>query len=56
MSGDNEDVHPAGGVLDDEEGMQPVQGGRLRVGQGAGQDRVRLRAREFRSTTVRLVG
>jgi hypothetical protein len=28
MGGDAEDVHPAGGVLDDEERIQPAQGGR----------------------------
>jgi hypothetical protein len=40
-------VYPAGGVLDDEERIQPVQGDRLKVEQVAGQDRVRLRAQEF---------
>ena len=53
VGGDAEDVHAAGGVLDDEERVQPVQGDRVEVEQVAGQDRVRLRAQELASTTVR---
>jgi hypothetical protein len=36
-----------GGVLDDEECMQPAQGDRLLVGQVAGQDRLRVCAQEL---------
>jgi hypothetical protein len=42
---DSEDVHAAGGMLDDEEGIQPAQGDRLEMEQVAGQDRIRLRLR-----------
>ena len=42
MRGDAEDVHAAGGVLDDEERVEPVQGDRLEVEQVARHDRVRL--------------
>ena len=47
VGGDPEDVHPAGGVLDDEECIEPVQGDRLKMQQVAGQDRVRLRPQEL---------
>src|SRR3954452_8591873 len=46
VGGDAEDVHPAGGVLNDEERIQPAQGDRLQMQQVAGQDRVRLRPQE----------
>jgi hypothetical protein len=36
MRGDAEDVHPAGGVLDDEERVEPPQRDRLEVEQVAG--------------------
>jgi hypothetical protein len=39
---DSEDVHAAGGVLDDEERVKPVQGDGVEVKQVAGQDPVRL--------------
>src|SRR5215213_2006101 len=47
VSGDAEDVYAAGGMLDDDEDMQPVQGGGVEMAQVAGQDRVRLRGQEF---------
>jgi hypothetical protein len=47
VGGDPEDVHPAGGVLDDEECIEPAQGDRLQMQQVAGQDRVRLRPLEI---------
>jgi hypothetical protein len=47
VGGDAEDVHAAGGVLDDEERVQPPQGDGLNMEQVAGQDRVRLRAEEL---------
>jgi hypothetical protein len=47
VGGDPEEVHPAGGVLDDEECIEPVQGRRLKMQQVAGQDRVRLRPQEL---------
>ena len=47
MRGDAEDVHPAGGVLDDEERVQPVQGDGVEVEQVAGEDRVRLGPQEL---------
>ena len=53
VGGDAEDVHAAGGVLDDEERVQPVQGDGVEVKQVAGQDRVRLRAQELASRSVR---
>jgi len=46
VSGDSKDVHPAGGVLDDEERIQPA-GDRLQMQQVAGQDRVRLGPQEL---------
>jgi hypothetical protein len=42
MRGDAEDVHPAGGVLNDEERIQPAQVDGVEVEQVAGEDRVRL--------------
>ena len=42
MGGDAEDVHPAGGVLDDEERIQPAQGDGVEVEQVTGEDRVGL--------------
>jgi hypothetical protein len=47
MRGDAEDVYPAGGVLDDEERIQPAQGDGVEVEQVAGEDRVRLGAQEL---------
>ena len=38
---------PAGGVLDDEERVEPVQGDGVEVEQVAGEDRVRLGLQEF---------
>src|SRR4051812_14771621 len=46
-AGDSEDVHPAGGVLDDEERVEPVQGDRVEVEQVAGQDRICLRPQKL---------
>ena len=48
VGGDAQDVYPAGGVLDDEERVEPVQGDRVDVEQVAGQDRLGLRAEELR--------
>jgi hypothetical protein len=48
VGGDAQDVHPAGGVLDDEERVEPVQGDRVEVKQVAGQDRMCLRLEELR--------
>ena len=47
VGGDPEDVHAAGGVLDDEERVEPVQGDGVEVEQVAGEDRVRLGLQEF---------
>ena len=47
VRGDAEDVHPAGGVLDDEERVEPVQGDRVEVEQVTGEDRVRLGPQEL---------
>jgi hypothetical protein len=47
VGGDAEDVYAAGGVLEDEEDIQPVQGDGVEVKQVAGQDRVCLRAQEL---------
>ena len=52
VGGDAEDVHPAGGVLDDEEDIQPAQSDRLKVEQVAGEDRVRFGRAETPSTMV----
>jgi hypothetical protein len=48
MSGDSEDVDVAGGVLDDEERIEPVQSDRVDVEQVAGHDRLGLRVKELR--------
>jgi hypothetical protein len=40
-------VHAAGGVLDDEEGVEPVQGDRVEMEQVAGEDAVGLRSEEL---------
>ena len=48
VGGDAEDVHAAGGVLDDEERVEPVQGDRVEVEQVAGEDRLGLRSEELR--------
>ena len=42
VCGDPQDVHSPGGVLDDEERIQPVQGDGVEVEQVARQDGVRL--------------
>jgi hypothetical protein len=42
VGGDAEDVYAAGGVLDDEERVEPVQGDGVEVEQVAREDRVRL--------------
>src|SRR6476660_6512207 len=47
-SGDAEDVDAAGGVLDNEERVEPLQGDRVGVEHVAGQDRVGLQAEELR--------
>jgi hypothetical protein len=47
VGGDAEDVHPAGGVLDDEERVEPVQGEGVEVEQVAGEYRVRLGPQEL---------
>jgi hypothetical protein len=47
MSGDAEDVHAAGGVLDDEERVEPVQRDRVEVEQVAGHDGLGLRVEEL---------
>jgi hypothetical protein len=47
MRGDTQDVHPAGGVLDDEERIQPAQGDRVEVEEVAGEDRVGLGPQEL---------
>jgi hypothetical protein len=44
MRGDPEDVHPAGGLLDDEERVEPVQGDGVEVKQVASENPVRLPA------------
>ena len=48
MGGDPEDVHPAGGVLDDDERVEPVQRDGVQVEQVAGEDRLWLCAEELR--------
>ena len=48
VGGDAEDVYAAGGVLDDEERVEPVQGDRVEVEQVAGQDRLGLGVEELR--------
>ena len=47
VRGDAEDVYAAGGVLDDEERVEPVQGDGVEVEQVAGEDRVGLRPQEL---------
>ena len=47
VRGDPEDVDAAGGVLDDEERVEPVQGDGVEVKQVAGQDPVRLGSQEL---------
>ena len=47
VGGDAEDVHAAGGVLGDEERVQPVQGDRVEMEQVAGEDAVGLRPEEL---------
>jgi hypothetical protein len=47
VGGDAEDVHAAGGVLDDEERVEPVQGDGVEVEQVAGEYRVRLGPQEL---------
>ena len=44
VRGHAEDVHAAGGVLDDEEDVEPAQGDRVEVEQVAGEDAVGLRS------------
>jgi hypothetical protein len=46
MSGDAEDVYLAGGVLDDEERVEPAQDDRVEVEQVAGKDHVSLGLQE----------
>ena len=47
MCGDAQDVYPAGGVLDDEERVEPVQGDRVEMEQVARDDRLGLRMEEL---------
>jgi hypothetical protein len=47
VSGDAEDVHATGGVLDDKERIEPVQGEGVEVEQVAGEDCVRLCSQEL---------
>ena len=47
VGGDTQDVYAAGGVLDDEERVEPVQGDGVEVEQVAREDRVRLGPQEF---------
>ena len=47
MRGDAEDVYAPGAVFDDEERIPPVQGDGVEMEQIAGQDRVRLRRRNW---------
>jgi len=47
VGGDPEDVHAAGGVLDGEERVEPVQGDGVEVEQVTREDRVRLGLQEF---------
>ena len=41
-------MHAAGGVFDDEEGVEPVQGDGVEVEQVAGEERLGLRVEELR--------
>ena len=43
VCGDAQDVHPPGGVLDDEERVEPVQADRVEMEDVAGEDRLGLR-------------
>jgi hypothetical protein len=45
VGGDTQDVYAAGGVLDSEERVQPVQGDGVEVKQVTGEDRVSLTCR-----------
>ena len=45
VGGDAQDVHPPGGVLDDEEDVEAAQGDGVEVEQVAGEDGVGLRSR-----------
>ena len=47
VGSDAKDVHPAGGVLDDEEAIQPVQRDGVEVEQVAGEDSARLGSQEL---------
>jgi hypothetical protein len=47
VRGDTEDVHAAGGVLDNEEGVQPAQDDGVQMKQIAGHDPMRLCAQEL---------
>ncbi len=47
MGGDAEDVDAAGGVLDDEEDVEPVQGDRVEMEQVARDDCLGLRVEEL---------
>jgi hypothetical protein len=46
VGGDAENVHAAGGVLDDEEDVQPAQGDGVEMEQIAGHDAMRLSSQE----------
>jgi hypothetical protein len=46
VGGDAEDVHPAGGVFDGEERVEPVQGDRVEVEHVTREDRPGLRLEE----------
>jgi hypothetical protein len=48
MGGDAQDMDAAGGVLDDEERVEPVQGDRVQVEQVASEDAMGLRPEELR--------
>jgi hypothetical protein len=47
VGGDAQDVHAAGGVLDDEEGVEPVQGDGVHVEQVAGENALGLCLQEL---------
>src|SRR4051812_22054554 len=48
VCGDAHDVYPAGGVLDDEERVEPVQGDCVEMEHVAGEDRLGLGVEELR--------
>jgi len=48
VRGDPEDVYPTGGVLEDEERVEPLQGDRVEVKHVAGQDRLGVGVEELR--------